>query len=215
MDAPTYRIIPSWYPPIQLFESLVDPERLDAAYALESMTNDRLRDEVGEIALVPPEDRVVGPGTSPIMAAFTHIGVASRFTDGSFGVYYAGLSFETAVAESMHSQRRRMEDTEEPPRQLTMRCFRCAVTADLVDARGIADLHTPDSWTAGQAFGRDCRERSEFGIHYRSVRYDGGESVAILRPPALIPPAVQTRHLAYHWDGKRFTGFSYMQEGQL
>lgn len=40
----TYRLIPSHYPPIALFENLLDPGELDAAYALESLTNDRLQD---------------------------------------------------------------------------------------------------------------------------------------------------------------------------
>src|SRR5687767_8740697 len=95
----TYRLIPSHFPPISLFENLLDPTELEAAYALESLTNDRLQDYAGNIALVVPEDRVTGPGTTAIMAAFTHIGIPSRFTSGSFGVYYAGLSLETAMEE--------------------------------------------------------------------------------------------------------------------
>lgn len=70
---PCYRIIPSRFPPISLFEAVADPADLEAVYAIEAMTNDRLRDEAGELSLVPPEDRVSGPGTSAIMAAFTHL----------------------------------------------------------------------------------------------------------------------------------------------
>ena len=44
-----YRIIPSEYPPINFFEQLVAPELMDELYYLESLTNDRLRDEVGDI----------------------------------------------------------------------------------------------------------------------------------------------------------------------
>ena len=79
---PCYRIIPSRFPPISLFEAVADPADLEAVYAIEAMTNDRLRDEAGELSLVPPEDRVSGPGSSPIMAAFTHLNpVGDRFTD--------------------------------------------------------------------------------------------------------------------------------------
>src|SRR3546814_5612167 len=85
---PCYRIIPSRFPPIGLFEKVADPDDLEAVFQIEAMTNDRLRDEVGVLALVPPEDRVSGPGTTPIMAAFTHLNPeGSRFTDGSFGVF--------------------------------------------------------------------------------------------------------------------------------
>ena len=76
-----WRIIASRYPPINLFERLTaDTAVWDALMALEQLTNPRVRDEVGDIALVPPDDRVSGPGASYVMAAFTHINPkGSRF----------------------------------------------------------------------------------------------------------------------------------------
>jgi hypothetical protein len=68
--------------------------------ALEQLTNPRVRDEVGDIALVPPEERVSGPGASYVMAAFTHVNPkGSRFSDGSFGVYYVAAALETARSQ--------------------------------------------------------------------------------------------------------------------
>ena len=66
---PCFRIVPSRFPPIGLFEAVADPRDLEAVYQIEAMTNDRLREEVGDILLVAPDDRVSGPGTTPIMAA--------------------------------------------------------------------------------------------------------------------------------------------------
>jgi len=74
---PCYRIIPSRFPPIGLFEAVADPADLEAVFRIEAMTNDRLREEVGELTLVPAEDRVAGPGSSPIMAAFTRQAIVS------------------------------------------------------------------------------------------------------------------------------------------
>ena len=92
---PCYRIVPSRFPPIALFEAVADPADLDAVFLIEAMTNDRLREEAGDLALVPIEDRVSGPGTSPIMAAFTHLNpLGDRFTDGSYGVFYASLAWK-------------------------------------------------------------------------------------------------------------------------
>ena len=69
-----WRIIASRYPPVHLFERLTsDPAVWDALVALEQLTNPRVRDEVGEIALVPPDERVSGPGASYVMASFTHL----------------------------------------------------------------------------------------------------------------------------------------------
>ena len=98
-----WRVIASRYPPINLFERLTaDPAVWDALMALEQLTNPRVRDEVGDIALVPPEERVSGPGASYVMAAFTHVNPkGSRFSDGSFGVYYAAAALETAIAETV------------------------------------------------------------------------------------------------------------------
>jgi hypothetical protein len=47
-----HRIIPSYYPPIDLFERIYDtPEELAIAFEIESMTNDRLLDEAGDLQL--------------------------------------------------------------------------------------------------------------------------------------------------------------------
>ena len=48
---PCFRVISSRYPPIHLFERVAAAEDWDALYWLESLTNSRLRDEVGEIEL--------------------------------------------------------------------------------------------------------------------------------------------------------------------
>lgn len=98
-----WRIVASRFPTTSLFERVAEPADLDAIYELESRTNDRLRDEVGDIRLVPPGDRVSGEGTTPIMAAFTHRNPdASRFSDGSYGVFFAARALETAVAETKY-----------------------------------------------------------------------------------------------------------------
>ncbi len=49
-----YQVIPSRYPQINLFERVSDPQDWNVLYEVESLTNPRLRDEVGDIRLVPP-----------------------------------------------------------------------------------------------------------------------------------------------------------------
>ncbi|GAB5412585.1 MAG: hypothetical protein Cons2KO_01880 [Congregibacter sp.] len=55
------------------------------------------------------------------MAVFTHIGFPSRFSDGSYGVYYAGLERDTAIAECAYAQSRRLAATGKGPLDLTLR----------------------------------------------------------------------------------------------
>jgi len=64
--------------------------------------------------LVPIEDRVSGPGTTPIMAAFTHLNPeGSRFSDGLFGLYYCSQRLETAWAEVRYHRERFLGHTHE------------------------------------------------------------------------------------------------------
>src|SRR5207244_2015605 len=100
---PCFRIIPSRFPPIELFERVSTPEEFEAIYEIEQLTNPRVRDEIGNINMIKKEERVFGSGTSNIMAAFTHLPpLGSRFTDGSYGVYYAADSLEAAIAETKY-----------------------------------------------------------------------------------------------------------------
>src|SRR5262249_60401972 len=110
---------PARAPPIQLFERVADPADLDAVFAVEALTNDRVREEAGELARVLPEDRVSGPGSSFIMAPFTHVApIGGRFTDGSFGAYYAARTIDTAIAETKYHPPRFMAFTHKPPLHL-------------------------------------------------------------------------------------------------
>jgi hypothetical protein len=203
---PCYRIIASRFPPISLFENVADPEDLDAIFIIEAMTNDRLREEAGDLGLVPPEDRVSGPGTSAIMAAFTHVNpVGDRFTDGSYGVFYAGDTIETAVAETKYHRARFMAATDEPAQELDMRVYAVDLTAKLHDIRTMresrAELYHPASYGAAQGFAVQLRATGSDGIVYQSVRFEGGECVAVFRP-RLLSNCRQERHLCYVWDGQ-------------
>jgi len=52
--SPGFRITPTRFPSISLFDRVAGAEDFAALYALESMTNDRLRDEVGRYCLGGP-----------------------------------------------------------------------------------------------------------------------------------------------------------------
>ncbi|MBO1909508.1 RES family NAD+ phosphorylase [Microvirga sp. 3-52] len=202
---PCYRIIPSRFPPINLFERVTDPADLETVLGIESMTNDRLRNEVGSLNLVPPEDRISGPGTSPIMAAFTHLPpYGSRFTDGSFGVFYAGRTLDTAIAETKYHREAFLRATSEPRIELDMRVYAVDLDAVLHDIRGMRDtmlgIYDPSSYTASQALAIEIRNSGSSGVAYDSVRKPGGECVAIFKP-RVLSNCRQERHLTYVWDG--------------
>jgi hypothetical protein len=201
-----YRVIPSKFPPINFFERVVAPEQMEAAWYLESLTNDRLRDETGDISLVAKEERLSGPGASVVMAAFTHIGTPSRFGDGSYGVYYAARSLETAVRETAFHRARFLAATNEAPGEIDMRAYVGKPKESLKDIRGprFKQLHNPDDYTQSQIYGKARREKGEWGLVYRSVRHEGGECIAAFRPKAVTVPLAGPA-LAYVWDGKQIS----------
>lgn len=203
-----WRIIPSRFPPIDLFERIAPPEDWEVLIALESLTNDRLRDQAGEIALIPPEERMSGPGTSFIMAAFTHLHPdGSRFTDGTYGAYYGAAALATAVAETSHHRGRFFAATATPPTTIDMRVLVNRLSGELHDIRGLgaelSDVYDPVDYAAGQALGRRLRDAGSYGIAYDSVRHAGGQCAAVFRPRTMLTPVRQERHLTYHWDGTR------------
>ena len=205
---PAYRIVPTRFPTISLFDRVADPSDFEALYALESMTNDRLRDELGEIALVPPDERIFGPGTTPIMAAFTHLNPeGSRFSDGSYGVFYAASDRLTAIAETKYHQARFLAATKQPPMRLQMRVYTVQVAADLHDLRelDLPPLYASESYAYGQALGKQLREQGSEGVVYRSVRNERGTCVGLFKPRA-ASACVHAGYLEYAWSGGGFSG---------
>ncbi|MBW8191812.1 RES family NAD+ phosphorylase [Neiella marina] len=199
-----YRLIASHFPPISLFEDVADPADLEIVFALEALTNDRLLDEAGDLLLVAPDDRISGHGSSPVMAAFTHISPerVSRFSDGTYGIYYAASDLRTAIAETRHHREVFLKATDEPDAELTMRCYVNQVAVPMHDLRGKKweELFT-ENYAAPQAYGKQMRRDGSDGLLYNSVRSSGGECVAAFKPKA-VTPVSQTGHYRYIWSHK-------------
>jgi RES domain len=204
-----HRIIASRYPPIDLFERVnSDPKVWDALTALEMATNPRLRDEVGEISMVPIARRVFGSGASYVMAPFTHTNPkGSRFSDGTFGVYYAASDFGTAVAEVAFHFARFAQDSGDGQRYEEMRCLVGEVDHDFVDVNKLpledqSAILDPISYIDSQAFGGYLKFAEYSGVYYPSVRRQGGHCVGSFYPDSVGIPK-QANHIKFHYDGNR------------
>lgn len=203
------RIIRSIYPPIDLFEDIADPEDWPLLISAEQKTNPRLMETIGNLDLVPPERRIGGQGASYLMAPFMHVGPdrPSRFSDGAYGVLYAGNCFEVALLETIFHQKRFMAQTNEAPgwtsqyRELVL-----TIGSEVHDLRNdteqYSDLLDPGSYAASHVFGAELRKTGSEGIVYPSVRHGDGECVGLFYPDQASNP-VQGRHLDYHWNGDR------------
>lgn len=216
----TYRLVASRYPPISLFERIADPYEWEALAALESLTNDRLRDELGEIALVPPEDRIAGPGASPVMAAFTHVGFPSRFTAGRYGVYYANEGLPGAIREVAHHRETFLRRTHEPRCTYEVRAYVGTVDARLHDVRGgYPRVHSATSYVESRRLGEAVRNAGGNGIVFDSVRAPGSANIAVFKPKAIAGPpgkphVVQGPHLELEWNGERIHRYIVVGESE-
>jgi hypothetical protein len=213
------RLVASRFPAVGLFDAVADPEDLDVVFAIEALGNPRLRQEAGALSLVPQDQRISGPGTTPVMSAFTHLNPeGSRFSDGTWGVYYAANDLETAVAEVGHHRARFLARTAEPAIEIDLRCYRVAVRARLVDLRGRRaqpDVLDPQRYAAAQAFARAQRDAGEAGIVHDSVRRRAGQCVALFTPKATVPPAQQAEHVTLCWDGTRIAAWYRKTDARL
>lgn len=201
------RIVRSAFPPIDLFEDIADPADWPLLIAAEQKTNPRLMESIGNLDRVPPQRRVAGHHASYLMSPFTHAcpDRPSRFSDGGYGVLYAGDRFEVALFETLHHHGRFMRATAEPAGWSSQfREILLSLGGGLHDLRDGAcpECLAADDYTAGQALGARLRAEGSEGLVYPSVRYPGGECAALFYPDLASAPR-QGRHLDYHWDGER------------
>lgn len=203
LNANTHRLIPSRYPPVSLFDWADSEEELNQIALLEGLTNERLRTECGDLSLIPKGEWISGQGSTPIMAAFTHPGI-SRFSDGTYGVYYAADNIDTAIAETKFHREIFLSASKEPPTSIQMREYTSKVIQPLIDIHDIRyqEFLSPDTtqYQMSQAFASVLRQDQAYGLFYPSVRRENASCVAIFRPSALTIP-VQARHYEYIWDG--------------
>jgi hypothetical protein len=202
------RIVPTRYPAVSLFDRVASADDFDALYALEAMTNERVRDEIGQIERVPQDQRIYGPGSGPIMAAFTHVNVlGSRFSAGSYGVFYAAHDRTTAVAETRYHHGNFLAATAQAAMHLPMRLYHVAVDARLHDLRpaGAVDAAVYDAlnYSAAQAVGGRLHAAGSAGVAYRSVRHGRGQCVGLFKPRG-ASGCLHAAFLLYAWDGRRF-----------
>ncbi len=207
----SHRIIRTVYPPVSLFEDIADPADWDLIASAEAKSNPRVRDQIGDLSLIPPARRIAGPTASLIMGAFTHASRArpSRFTDGSFGVWYCGDIPEVALAETMFHHENFMRATDEPAGVSDFRELVSGIGGQLVDLRTgqAADCLAPEDYAPGQVLGRAIHDADGDGIIYPSVRWPDGEAAALFWPNRVRLPVLQARQLRYFWDGTRVSKY--------
>lgn len=213
---PAWRVVATRFPPISVFERAARPEDIEDTLRLE-MAFSPHHGEAMRILALPKEDWATGPGSGFIMAPFVYPN-PSRFTDGSFGVFYAGLEERTAVEEVAYHREQFMASTGQGPMALDHHVLRAVVSGDMADlrepeARSSVFLDPdPARYPAAQAWAKERRSEGVDGIAYPSVRRAGGQCAAVFRPRAVQACRVM-KLLHYLWNGTRIVGWSAGRDG--
>lgn len=182
---PAYRLIPSQFPPIGLFDTVATAADVAAVMDLAGWTNDRLVRE--RIARLPQSDWVYGtPNASIVMAAFLHVAPGGmRFNGPELGAWYASGDIRTAAAEVGHHLRRETAARSVAAMNRTYRTYTATLLGDYLDIRNqqasYEDVYASDRYDASQRLGEKVRASAGAGILYTSVRRRSGTNVAAFR----------------------------------
>jgi hypothetical protein len=183
---PTFRLIPSRFPPIAAFENVSSADDLAAVMELEGWTNDRLVE--ARLARLSRDEWVYGvPNASIVMASFLHgPPLGSRFNGPDLGAWYASKVVNTAIFEVAHHLRREAHlSGASEMRGHQYRTYSAAVEGEYEDICGLhatrPELYARADYSASQTFGESIRRTGD-GIVYNSLRHAGGTNVVVYRP---------------------------------
>jgi hypothetical protein len=195
---PAFRLIPSRFPPIGLFDTVATPADLEPVMDLAGWTNDRLVAE--RAARLPRSEWVHGrPNASIVMAAFLHVPPGgNRFNGPELGAWYAAASFPTAAAEVAHHLRREAVATAQPVMRRQYRAYQTRLEGRFLDIRGERtarpEAYDPVSYGGSQVLGETVRSGGGAGIVSDSLRHEGGVCAVSYRPRAVLD-VTQTEHV--------------------
>jgi len=188
-------------------EKLVESAMAGDIRALLALTDAVERHRSGDIRIVAPEEDYVGDHKEYVLRPFAHP-AESRFSDGTFGVLYAGASVHTAIDESVYWLTRFYLDSTFPAGTIAPKIhlvFRTvAPLADVRMARGgISSIYDPDDYTISRMWGVQLRS-AHGGLWYDSVRRKGDECIGLFIPRFVSNVRVAGR-FEFEWNGSKFT----------
>jgi hypothetical protein len=196
-DAEWYRLIPSRFPPVDLYERL-PPAARAAAPVLEEMTNPRLASKA----------RLTGGNAgvdenSPQLQNWNHAPFAYRNPEGSFllgpsyGVMELARTLDDALAIAVRRREIFLSRTAEPPMDLDMRVFSTPVKGRFLDLRWLALDLTEE---ARREIGRQALADNALGAVFHRPERPRSDFLAVFNLSA-VGRTVQGKHYRFVWDG--------------
>lgn len=193
-----YRLIPSRFPPVDLYERIAPSSTWDALYEIESKTNPRLRRQ-------DSSEENVGSSQNWNQAPFAYPQPkGSLFTKRHDTSLIMFATQEAALAVSLRQRTDFLSEGNLPSTEVITRLLITPVTGRFLDVRG-DDLNSGDNEFDPKLLAESCRHTEGVdGIAFRNPAYLCADAYLILRKSAL-GHTKQGSHFAYRWDGEQFT----------
>jgi hypothetical protein len=198
-DQNWFRLIPSRFPPIDVYERLASAELRTAAQQIEAQTNPRLlskeRGAQGEH---------VNRAASGRLQNWNHAPFAYKNPEGTYllnpnyGVMEVVGDVRSALAFYLRRREVFLSRTDEAPMGLDMRLLVTRIKGDFVDLTGLPpDISRDERWAIGQRL----YENDAHGALFQKPNFPGASFLAVF-DGSLLEPSVQGAHYRFVWDGK-------------
>lgn len=185
----THRLVPTRYGEESVLGRLADDDAdLQALFALEGATNDRLLGEANRLPGISVHELLFGVAYAHIVnAAFTHARPGGgRFNGPARGAWYAAFELKTAQAETaFHKKEELAEISWRDVEVFTFIDYLADFRAEFHDLRGdpgYAACLDPNSYAKSQALAGELLAAGSAGVVYESARRAGGACLACFRP---------------------------------
>lgn len=198
-DQDWYRLIPSRFPPVDVYARLALAPR-EAAPEIEALTNPRL---------AAKERLAGGPASidsnSPGLQNWNHAPFTYRNPEGSHllsaihGVMELACTIEAALAIAIRRREMFLSRTAENAMDLDMRLLVTPVRGDFADLAGSLALDAPE--TTRWAIGQQLLDQGSLGAVFRRPERPRDLFVAVF-DAAPLGRSVQSTHYRFVWDGK-------------
>jgi hypothetical protein len=204
----THRLVPSRHEAggESVLAAIADDDaHLEAIFALDGATNDRLLAEHQRAPDLGLEELVFGvPHARVINAAFSHPNpLGNRFNGPDRGAWYAAFDLATSQAEVAFHKSVQLAEIGRFDDTVTYDDYLADFSAGLHDlrrGRGFRACLDPASYLESQALAERLVTAGSLGIVYPSVRRAGGTCVACFRP-ALVANVRRHRTYRFTWNG--------------
>ena len=211
LEAHWFRLIPSRFPPVSIYERIIANDRVAELVETENITNPRLRRANFLTKGIDPIDP-----ESPILqnwnlASFTYPQPdGTRFFRPVCSCLELSDDLQTALAVSVKRREWFLQQTEEPPQGIDMRVLKTPIKGRFLDLRYLpVSLVESVRWQIGDY----VTEKEYDGIIFAPEERPSAACIGVLKEHAL-GRSQQTKHFRFHWNGQRISSLYAFDNAQ-